>query len=180
MAIQTRRTQIQADIEEWASIMDLEDQIDTIHGWLNRRAAILEREMVKFNRRYFDCVEQEKKIAELTRKMEILKAHGVEIVDAVAGGYEIYNEKIREVSELQAQVDELTAERDELKEEIAKYEHDCGLLFDEKHKLTAERDNWKANCEDWKKDCERYREKFGKCLDYADAIHALMDDEGMA
>lgn len=33
-------------------------------------------------------------------------------------------------------------------------------------KLTAER--------------ERYREKFGKCLDYADAIHALMDDEGMA
>lgn len=35
---------------------------------------------------------------------------------------------------------ELTAERDELKEEIAKYEHDCGLLFDEKHKLTAERD----------------------------------------
>ena len=33
-------------------------------------------------------------------------------------------------------------------------------------KLTAER--------------ERYREKFGKCIDYADAIHALMDDEGMA
>lgn len=26
---------------------------------------------------------------------------------------------------------------------------------------------------------ERYREKFGKCLDYADAIHALID-EGMA
>lgn len=33
-------------------------------------------------------------------------------------------------------------------------------------KLTAER--------------ERYREKFGKCIDYADAIHALMDDEGLA
>lgn len=30
------------------------------------------------------------------------------------------------------------------------------------------------------KRCEEYREKFGKCLDYADAIHALMDDEGMA
>lgn len=37
-------------------------------------------------------------------------------------------------------IDRLTAERDELKAEIAKYEHDCGLLFDEKHKLTAERD----------------------------------------
>ena len=32
--------------------------------------------------------------------------------------------------------------------------------------LTAERDY--------------YRSKFGKCLDYADAIHALMDDEGLA
>ena len=28
--------------------------------------------------------------------------------------------------------------------------------------------------------CNEYREKFSKCLDYADAIHALMDDEGMA
>lgn len=28
--------------------------------------------------------------------------------------------------------------------------------------------------------CNEYRSKFGKCLDYADAIHALMDDEGMA
>lgn len=37
---------------------------------------------------------------------------------------------------------ELTAERDELKEEIAKYEHDCGLLFDEKHKLTADAQKW--------------------------------------
>ena len=30
------------------------------------------------------------------------------------------------------------------------------------------------------KKCNEYREKFSKCLDYADAIHALMDDEGMA
>ena len=30
------------------------------------------------------------------------------------------------------------------------------------------------------KRCEEYRSKFGRCLDYADAIHALMDDEGMA
>lgn len=29
------------------------------------------------------------------------------------------------------------------------------------------------------KQCELYSEKFGKCIDYADAIHALMD-EGMA
>lgn len=54
-------------------------------------------------------------------------------------------------------------------------------------KLTAERDNWKEHsrtieyrCKKAETDCEIYRKKFGKCIDYADAIHALMDDEGMA
>ena len=174
------REQLEADIEEWASIMDLEDQIDMIHGWLNRRAKIMERKMVEMNQRYFDCVEQEKKIAELTRKMEILKAHGVEIVDAVAGGYEVYNEKIREVSELQEKVGKLTAERDKLQEQLRiGWECEC--------KLQAERDDWKEHsrtieyrCKKAETDCEIYRKKFGKCIDYADAIHALMDDEGMA
>lgn len=53
--------------------------------------------------------------------------------------------------------------------------------------LTAERDRWKEHsrtieyrCKKAETDCEIYRKKFGKCLDYADAIHALMDDEGMA
>jgi hypothetical protein len=60
---------------------------------------------------------------------------------------------------LKEQVCELTAERDKLQEQLRiGWECEC--------KLQAER--------------ERYREKFGKCLDYADAIHALMDDEGMA
>ena len=81
---------------------------------------------------------------------------------------------------------ELVAERDELKElneyHALQYElasEDADRLQVQVDRLAAERDNWKANCKDWKKDCERYREKFGKCLDYADAIHALMD-EGMA
>lgn len=42
----------------------------------------------------------------------------------------------------------------------------CDPLKERIAELTAER--------------ERYRSKFGKCLDYADAIHALMDDEGIA
>lgn len=41
----------------------------------------------------------------------------------------------------------------------------CDPLKERIAELTAER--------------ERYREKFGKCIDYADAIHALMD-EGLA
>ena len=64
-------------------------------------------------------------------------------------------------------------ERDELQEQV--------------DELTAERDNWKEHsrtieyrCKKAETDCEIYRKKFGKCLDYADSIHALMDDEGMA
>ena len=60
---------------------------------------------------------------------------------------------------LNAKIAELTAERDKLQEQLLiGWECEC--------RLQAER--------------ERYRSKFGKCLDYADAIHALMDDEGMA
>ena len=60
---------------------------------------------------------------------------------------------------LNAKIAELTAERDKLQEQLLiGWECEC--------RLQAERDH--------------YRSKFGKCLDYADAIHALMDDEGMA
>ena len=60
---------------------------------------------------------------------------------------------------LNAKIAELTAERDKLQEQLLiGWECEC--------RLQAER--------------ERYRSKFGKCLDYADAIYALMDDEGMA
>lgn len=62
--------------------------------------------------------------------------------------------------------DVLQAEVDTLKVECDDLTSTCDDLENELHKAKAER--------------ERYREKFGKCLDYADAIHALMDDEGMA
>lgn len=89
---------------------------ETLIEWLDRQAAITERE----------C-----------------------LVKSVQGADAIL---IAECAELQAQVDELTAERDNLADD---------LLIANKQR-------------------EHYREKFGKCLDYADAIHALMDDEGMA
>ena len=50
-------------------------------------------------------------------------------------------------------------------DEIAAWRSKAEKLKEQVYELTAER--------------ERYREKFGKCIDYADAIHALMD-EGMA
>ena len=43
----------------------------------------------------------------------------------------------------------------------------------------AERDNLASDLMRANNERERYREKFGKCIDYADAIHALMD-EGLA
>lgn len=122
------RERLEAEIDEWAAAMNLEGyQLDMIHGWLNRRAKIMERKMVEMNQRYFDCVEQEKKIAELQAKVD-------ELTQVAESKRLSFADRIRFVNE----IDELKAER------------------------------------------ERYREKFGKCLDYADAIHALMDDEGMA
>ena len=39
----------------------------------------------------------------LKRKLEILKAHGVEIVDAIAGGFEIYDEEHRRADALEGE-----------------------------------------------------------------------------
>jgi hypothetical protein len=39
--------------------------------------------------------------AKLKRRLEILKAHGIEIVDTVAGGFEIYNKEHARADRLQ-------------------------------------------------------------------------------
>ena len=77
------------------------------------------------------------------------------------------------IAELQVKVDTLTAERDELKGQVFTLKVECDDLTSTCDDLENELYNAKA-------ERERYRSKFGKCLDYADAIHALMDDEGMA
>lgn len=43
----------------------------------------------------------------LRKKINALKAHGIEIVDAVAGGYEIYDTSQREVDRLEVENDKL-------------------------------------------------------------------------
>ena len=42
---------------------------------------------------------------ELSKKLEILREYGVEVVDAVGGGYEVYNKVVCERDELQARLD---------------------------------------------------------------------------
>ena len=115
--------------------------------------------------------------------------------EETSGAWEEYRDATqREIAELQAQLYELTTECDKLQElneyNALQYElasEDADRLQAQVYKLTAERDNWKEHsrtieyrCKKAETDCEIYRKKFGKCLDYADAIHALMDDEGMA
>ena len=68
----------------------------------------------------------------LQAKLDYLEGHGVEIADAVAGGYEVYNEWYCKADELQAKLDKARNER------------------------------------------EMYRECFGKSVDKADEIRAIM------
>ena len=58
-------------------------------------------------------------------------------------------------------------------------EHVENTIQEQVNKLTIERDNLADDLLIANKQREWYREKFGKCIDYADAIHALMD-EGLA
>ena len=123
------RERLEAEIESY-SAFDIMDTItlDMVIGWIDRQAAITEREFRKPNWSYCETCEA---------------------------------------------LEKLTAERDELKGQVFTLKVECDYLTsacddleNELHKAKAER--------------ERYREKFGKCIDYADAIHALMDDEGLA
>lgn len=123
------RERLEAEIESY-SAFDMMDTItlDMVIGWLDRQAAITERECRKPNWYYCETCET---LAELTAERD----------------------------ELKGQVFTLKSECDDL-------ESTCNVLENELYNAKAER--------------ERYRSKFGKCLDYADDIHALMDDEGLA
>lgn len=66
----------------------------------------------------------------------------------------------------QREIAELKAERDKLQERL--------------NRTTSAMNSAAGKWARANEQCNEYREKFSKCLDYADAIHALMDDEGMA
>ena len=84
-----------------------------------------------------------------------------------------------ELANFDKYVFQLRAERDELRCQIAELTA----------QLEEHREGWNSAIDGWQKaskqleesreECEHYRNKFSKCLEYADAIHALMD-EGLA
>ena len=57
---------------------------------------------------------------------------------------------------------------------------DTAALNAKINELRAYEREWRELCKQIMEERELYRLKLGKALDYADAIHALMDDEGMA
>ena len=149
------REQLEADIKKYR--WEHSETSGRVTEWLDRQAAIT---LAKYEAYCQECNGDYYKLQderdELQAKVDELKAELTH--------FERFKNKV---------IPDLRAERDQWRDA-------AGTVHDMWEQVVTERNNWKANCEDWKKDCERYRSKFGKCIDYADAIHALMDDEGMA
>lgn len=77
------------------------------------------RAMTDVEMAYIDAerkvVELEKENDNLRGKLQALRAHGIEVVDAVAGGVEIYNEE-------HAELDRLKTENEKLRDELKQWE----------------------------------------------------------
>ena len=222
------RAQLEADlrkeIREYAGeFYEGEDILFAlILAMFDRQAAITERECAwRWQHIAEDRDRAEMERDKLQAKLDYLEGHGVEIVDAVAGGYEVYNEWYRKAQELEGAVemyrriraqqsdaaDNLSRQLDELLDEASLERAKCSILQTQVRKLTAERDEWKTKCETrefaYKQaDAERkryseqidelqakldkarneremYRECFGKSVDKADEIRAIMAGMGM-
>jgi len=112
-----------------------------IYKLLYRQTEIVERECLASNN--WALQERYKalnRVAELEAENKKLKGR---LENQAATIARLHDEQDRYAIQLvkdTKDIEKLTAERDELKSEIAKHEHDCGLLFDEKHKLEAEND----------------------------------------
>lgn len=72
-------------------------------------------------------------------KLEVLKAHGIEIVDAVGGGHEIYNTRQREV-------DRLEYENAKLRELVLEIWRSCPVSEDDcvkcQHRIEESDEDW--------------------------------------
>lgn len=64
-------------------------------------------------------------------KLEVLKAHGIEIVDAVAGGYEIYSDDHKEAERLTTENARLSTQLTDVTESMGRVEERCAKLREE-------------------------------------------------
>ena len=175
------RDKLEADVRKIAEAYNMDTQrhgterfahelyYSIIH-LLDRQAAITERKLdAEFEAACNSCATK----IDLREEVDKLTAERDELQEQLHIGWECECRLQAERDELQEQVDELTAERDKLKGQVFTLKCECDDLESTCNVLENDLYNVKA-------ERERYRSKFGKCLDYADDIHALMDDEGMA
>lgn len=157
------REKLEADVLAYLTPYEIDARLlgETIIGWLNRQAAITEQE-VRARERYGEKANYYGALAEdLACKLDILKDHGVEIVDAVGGGYEVYNQEKK-------RADELTVERDELKTRVAELESElkCYEGVDEAKEM-------------WAKACQRERDKNAAMYAERDEAYKRGYDDGL-
>ena len=182
------REQLEADVQKWCGKYAY--QADMVWAWLNRQAAITERELckwwrdkeTKYDERIHCISELQRQYDELTAERDRLKAMNERLqvaLDAIEGCDE--------------RCLKLEAERDDLKEDNRRYKHDCELLWQEKRELTAQRDKLHEElriereaveaCEGCDKvdnladERDMWRDKCGKMLDIAHEIARLGDIE---
>lgn len=150
--------------DELAAWFDAE-HVETEERALDGDTDALERKSADLIHEYYKPM-----VAEMQAKMDRLTAERDKLQEQLLIGWECE-------CRLQAERDELKAEHERIVQELV----DANTRQCERtNELTAERDNLAADLLKANNERERYREKFGKCIDYADAIHALMDDEGLA
>ena len=201
------RTQLVADIQAWLESnvgfsVWLTDLMEQVHGWLDRQAAIIERECANTRVNFAERVEFVSRIDELKAnrrrqaetirrlsnendelksKLDYLEGHGVEIVDAVAGGYEVYNEWYRKAQELEeamamdsrirAQqsncIDNLAKRRDELESQVEKLERVNRYGWECECKLQSERDALADDLAECMEERDYWKQEVQHCMDAA-------------
>lgn len=165
-----------------------EECAETVIGWLDRQRAIDDSICDECSSDYYEMQEEHDQMIDSIAKLMRLKQpytfdpgeplENIEIIGryideltAERDNLKANNEQLHTLAgEQAATIDWLTAERDNLKDD----------LIDERGKLNRKMNALREVTRDYRNERDHYREKFGKCIDYADAIHALMDDEGMA
>lgn len=172
------REKLEADVRrkqrEWSqSPCALDTNFYEVIGWLDRQAAITEREC----REYEDALREQhhKRIAELKAKLDAEAQHARE-------AWQLWGEADARAEQVKTERDELAQRIQTLEREIATLKEHRAANVEKLHELTDEcaelrkyRDEWKGLAEKYRADSiaaqeetERYRAKLGDVLD---ALH---------
>ena len=137
--------------------------LEKMSGWLDRQAAITERDMLDEMQHVFvpdpaDITKRDERIAELKAKLDAEAQHARE-------AWQLWGEA-------DARAEQAETERDELQREIATLKEHRAANMEKLHELTDEcaelrkyRDEWKGIAEAAWAECEGYRAKLGAVLD---------------